>query len=330
MFPVRTTVLAAVVVLGLGLPSIAHAESPEQRYFDERDAAIAKVTAAIEAYTAMPAAPPRETPPAPARGKPAAQEQAKAAAQDRAKAAAFDKAKAAALEKISALDKAERAKLETQMRDIVGPMPIAGFDKDGKLNLEHLIKGDQGFGTLDGLTFTSADNKASVIVTTTGVFRRWLADHKDWWGKNANSLPQQPGRAVQQNAFYTQALVTDAAVIGFTEIHVRKPLGSVFVYVMLGARSQDGIPQQANELFIAVGRGGHVFIAQSRSIATVGPIARCEAMWKDANSTQPDDKTKKIVEARYLKCFSGWARYQPNYSEAVRAAQQIIDAIAAR
>ena len=66
------------------------------------------------------------------------------------------------------------------MRELVGPMPIAGFDKDGQLNLDHLIKGDQGLGALDGMKFFSADKKASVIVTTTGVFRRWLADHKDW------------------------------------------------------------------------------------------------------------------------------------------------------
>jgi len=328
MFPMRTTVFAAVVVLGFGLPSIVSAETPEQRYFDARDAAIAKVTAAMDAYIAMPAEAPREIPAAPAKGKATAQDKAKTAALERSKAAAFDKAKAAALEKVTALDKAERGKLEAEMREIVGPMPIAGFDKDGKLNLDHLIKNDQGFGTLDGLTFTSTDKKASIIVTTTGVFRRWLADHKDWW-KNA-SLPQQPGRAVQQNAFYTQALVTDSAIVGFTELHVRKPLGSVFVYVMLGSRSQDGVPREANELLVAVGRGGHVFIAQSRSIAAVGPIARCDLMWKDATGPQPDEKTRKIVETRYLKCFSGWARYQPNYSEAVRAAQQIIDAIAAR
>ena len=310
----RTTVLTAVVMLGLGLSSPARAESPEQRYFDARDAAIARVTAAMDAYTAMPAAPRIEKP----------------TAQDKAKAAAIDKAKTAALDKVLAMDKAERAKLEEQMRDMIGPMPIVGFEKDGKLNLDGLIKGDEGFGALDGLIFTSMDKKASVIVTTTGVFRRWLTEHKDWWGKNSNDIPQQPGIAVQQNAFYTQALVTDSAIVNLTELHVRKPLGSVYVYAMLGSRTQDAIPQQADEVFIAVGRGGHVFIGRSKSFDAVGPIARCDATWKEATTSQPDDKTRKKLETRFLKCFSGWARYQPHYSDALDTAQQIINAVAAR
>jgi hypothetical protein len=325
----RTTVLMAVAALGLASP--AGAETQEQRYFSARDAAIAKVTAAMDAYTAMPTEPPKEKPAAPEKGKPTAQDRAKAAAQDKAKAAAFDKAKAAALDKVIAMDKAERAKLEGEMREIVGPMPIAGFDKDGKLNLDGLIKGDQGFGALDGLTFTSSDKKASIIVTTTGIFPHWLAEHKDWWGKNSNDIPQQPGIAVQQNAFYTQALVTDSAIVGLTELHVRKPLGSVFVFAMLGGRTQDAIPEQADEIFVAMSRKGHVFVGQSKNIPAVGPIAACESARKAALDYRPStDKKAKDLEAAFLKCFSSRARFQPNYAEALRAAQQMIDSVAAR
>lgn len=338
----RAAVLTAVVALGLGAPFPASAESPEQRYFALRDAAIARVTAAMEAYNAMAAAEPRKDAPAapapapikarattPAQAKAAAREKAKAAALEKARAAAQDKAKAAALDKVTAVEKAERAKLEEAMREMIGPVAIAGLDKDGKLNLDGLIKSDQGFGALDGLVFTSPDRKASVIVTTTGAFRRWLTEHKNWWGENSAALPQQPGIAVQQNAFYTQALVTDAAISGLTEIHVRKPLGSVFVYAMLGARTQDAIPAQANEVFIAVGRGGHVFIGQAR-VDPVGPIPRCDSAWKAAAAPQADDKAQKKLETRFLKCFSGWARYQPGYAGALNAAQQLIYAVAAQ
>ena len=324
----RTTVLMAVVALGLAEPLTAYAETQEQRYFAMRDAAIAKVGAAMDAYLAIPAEPRKEVTAAPATAKLSAQDRAKTAALEKAKAAEVVKAKAAALEKVSTLDKAERAKLETEMRDMVGPMPIAGFDKDGKLNLEHLIKGDQGFGTLDGLLFMSADKKASVIVTTTGVFRRWLADHKDWW-KN-NSLPQQPGIVVQQNAFYTQALQTDSAIVRLAELHVRKPLGTVFVFAMLGGRTQDAIPEQADEIYVAAGLRGHVFVGQSRTIDAVGPIAACEATRKQTLNGQTDDKARKKLEALYVNCFSSRARSQPAYGGAIRAAQQIIDSVAAR
>ena len=77
-------------------------------------------------------------------------------------------------------------------------------------------------------------------------------------------------------------------------------------------------------------RGGHIFIGQSRGFDPVGPIPRCEPTWKDATGPQQDDKTQKKLEARFLKCFSGWARYQPNYAAALGAAQQIIYAVAAQ
>ena len=305
----RATVLMAVVALGLPFP--ASAETLDQRYFSLRDTAVAKVTAAMDVYAAMPLEP-RKDSPTPANTKITAQEKAKTAAQDRAKAAALDKAKAAALDKVTAIDKAERAKLEAELREIVGPMPIAGFDGEGKLNLDHLIKGDQGFSALDGLIFTSTDKNASIIVTTTGIFLRWLAEHKDWWAKTGNNIPQQPGIAVQQNAFYTQALATDSAIVALGELHIRKPLGSVFVFARMGGRTQDAIPQEANEIFIAVNRKGRVFVGQSK-IATVGPVTRCEDARKAALDYRPStDKKAKDLEAAFLKCFSGWARYQPN------------------
>ena len=321
-------ILIAVGMLGLVTSSPVSAETQEQRYFAARDAAVAKVTAAMDAYTAMPAEPHRD-PPTPVNTKATVQEKAKAAALDKAKTAAFDKAKAAALEKIIAMDNAERAKLEEDMREMVGPVAIDGFDKDGKLNLDGLIKGDQGFGALDGLTFMSADKKASIIVTTTSAFRSWLTEHKNWWGKD--DIAQQPGVAVQQNGFYTQALVTDAAIVRLVELHVRKPLGSVFVFAMLGGRTQDATPQQADEVFIAVGRAGHVYVGQSRNIATVGPIAACEGTRKAALDYRPSDDPKaKELDTRFLNCFASRARFQPTYSGALNAAQQMIDSVAAK
>ena len=80
--PVRHSLLAAGAILAFGLPFPANAETQEQRYFAARDAAIAKVGAAMDAYTSMPSEPPQETTPAPAKGK--------LAAQDKARAAAFD------------------------------------------------------------------------------------------------------------------------------------------------------------------------------------------------------------------------------------------------
>src|SRR5258708_5422074 len=59
-----------------------------------------------------------------------------------------------------------RADLEKQLRQIVGPVEIKGFAAPGKSNLDTLFKGDQGFGLLDGLVYSSTDDKTHVVVTT--------------------------------------------------------------------------------------------------------------------------------------------------------------------
>src|SRR5262245_59238068 len=48
--------------------------------------------------------------------------------------------------------------LATRLRPIIGPLQIAGFP-DSKANLESLSEVDMGFGLLDGLVYSSADQK---------------------------------------------------------------------------------------------------------------------------------------------------------------------------
>ena len=295
----RAAVILAVATLGLCSALPARAETPEQLYFATRNAAIAKITAATDAYVAMPAEP-------------------------RA-------AKGEAMDNMTALDTAERTKLEQQLRAIVGPVAIQRFVGSGALNLDALSKGDQGFGTLDGLTFTSADKKASVIVTTASIFQHWLVEHKNWWGKGNRDIPQQPAKAVKENGFYTQALVTDSAIIGFTVLPVRKPAGITIAFAMIGGRTQDAMPTEADEIYFAVARGTRVFIGQSRSIDPVGPIAACEAAHQAITDHPPDqDAKERMLQAKFLSCFAAQAKQQPTYAGALRTAQRIADSVALR
>ena len=89
-------------------------------------------------------------------------------------------------------------------------------DRDGfgpaKLNIDTFSKGDEGFGTLDGLRFdaklgkngeTAGQNgadghyvepKSHIIVTTQTLFERWLHAHKDWWGKKPGMCRSRSAR----------------------------------------------------------------------------------------------------------------------------------------
>ena len=60
----------------------------------------------------------------------------------------------------------------------------------------------------------------SVLVTTEGLLRLWLQEHKNWW-KN-DPLATDPKTALQSSAFYTQAISADAAVTIFAPLPIRE------------------------------------------------------------------------------------------------------------
>jgi hypothetical protein len=115
------------------------------------------------------------------------------------------------------------AELQNQLRRVVGPpkLELPGLPAEGKINNDTLTKGDQGFGMLDGLRYASEDYKTLAVVTTEGLFKIWLREHRKWW--RDNNVPQDPANALRHTSFYTQAMSTDAAVFKYVELPIRKP-----------------------------------------------------------------------------------------------------------
>ena len=178
-------------------------------------------------------------------------------------------------DKVIALDNQELAGLENQMRAIVGPLAIKGLDGKSAIDLDTLSDGDEDFGLLDGMVYGRVDAKTRVIVTTDGLFQHWLQEHTNWAG---NQLPQDPSAAVEFQDFYSQAVLTDAAIVHFADIAIAGPPGAAFAYAMLAARTQSDLPTKADEIFIALSRGGRLFVANTREFKAIGPIAPCEAI----------------------------------------------------
>ena len=298
------TLAAALILAGLSLTPAA-AATAEDAYIAARDAAIAKIKAAEDAEPKNPTG-----------------------GDD---------------DKVLALDKAARAALERQMRGIVGQVAIKAMHDQGALNLDTLIEGDEDFGLLDGMVYGGADAKTRVIVTTDGLFRRWLGQHKDWWGKDSPPLPQEPSAAMKDNDFYTQAVLTDSAIVRYADIVITVPPGTVFAYAMLAARTQDALPANADEVFVALSRDGRVFVANTKEFKAVGPIPACEAIRSDlakqaadaAKSANPaaQDKADALSarsDAEFLKCFAAKAPQQAGFAEAAKAAQALLDRLPAR
>ncbi|HUI16007.1 MAG TPA: hypothetical protein VL048_21315 [Xanthobacteraceae bacterium] len=290
--------LAALITAALAVASSAAATPAEDAYIAARDAAIAKVKAATDAEPANPTG-----------------------GDD---------------EKVIALDNRELADLEKLMRVIVEPVAIKGLDGESAINLDTLFQHDEGFGLLDGMVYGKVDARTRVIVTTDGLFRHWLQEHKDWWDKDSAPLPQEPSAVVRDNDFYTQAVMTDAAIVRFADLPIHQPANTDFAYAMLASRTQDEVPAEADEIFIALEHGGRVFIAYTKDFRPIGPIAACNAIRRDfikkaaetAQKPGPDqdpDALSAEADVQFLRCFAAAAPQQRGFAAAVKAAQTLLD-----
>ena len=258
-------------------------------------------------------------------------------------------ARDAAIEKISKLyddskgdeaskaEEAATADLLAQMRAIMIEPGRQGFGP-AKLNLGSFYKGDEDFGTLDGLRFDSllgengqkagstgkdekyVEPKSHIIVTTERIFERWLRAHKDWWGKNIKNVPQQMAKALSDESFYTQAISNGSAVVKFSPLPIAKPSGATFAYAMLAGRTQSEIPDAADEVIVAAIANGMVYVAEG-SIEPKVKIAACIAQKK---AEPMDEKVRENSEAAYARCFAQRAPKEPSFATATRQAQALL------
>ena len=248
--------------------------------------------------------------------------------------------------------------LQTQMSAILAEPDRKGF-MPARLNLDTLSKGDEGFGLLDGLRFDAelgangekagengadgkyVEPKAHIIVTTQTLFERWLRAHKDWWGRNTRNVSQRIGSALSDESFYTQAISTDSAVINFDTLPIEKPAPATFGYGFLAGRTQDEIPNAADEVFVSAVANGKVYIAYG-SIAPKVQVASClemragyarkaEAADEKFRRREIDRKTydklgdfRQQGEDAFKRCFTRRAPQQPSFAEAARQAQALL------
>ena len=286
-------------------------------------------------------------------------------------------ARDAAIEKISAIydtgnaddaarkaEDAASADLAAQMRAILNEPARDGFGP-AKLNIDTFSKGDEGFGTLDGLRFdarlgkngeTAGPNgadgkyvepKAHIIVTSQTLFERWLRAHKEWWGNNVKNVPQQIGAVLKDESFYTQAVSSGSAVVNFNSMPIAKPAGATFAYGMLAGRTQSDIPDAADTVFVSAIANGKVYVAYG-SIDPKVQIPTCIAIRasfnKKAERAEDDLRFEKIDrkaydrlgnlrqkgEDEYKRCFTRDAPKQASFAEATRQAQRLLSAAMGR
>jgi hypothetical protein len=228
------------------------------------------------------------------------------------------------------------------LRPIIGTVAIKGFPAKVRSNLDSLFKGDFGFGRLDGLLYSSADDKTQITVTTEALFQRWLREHKDWW--LAANVPQDVNAALKSESFYTQALTADAAVFKYVELPVAKPARAKFAFAMLIARAQALGPHRPDELIVATMQGGRVFLVSAQTNPKIIPMPLCQKIWqqserkavaaetarvaserKDDPHADQRDQIEEQGDAAYRECFAQQARRQEFFFLLISQAQALVD-----
>jgi hypothetical protein len=244
-------------------------------------------------------------------------------------------------------EEAATADLTAQMAAILKESAREGFGPP-KLNLGSFYKGDEDFGTLDGLRFDAllgkngekagadgadgkyVEPKAQIVVTTHTLFETWLRAHKDWWGKNIKNVPQQMAKALSDESFYTQAISNGSAVVKFNSLPITQPTGATFAFAMLAGRTQSEIPDAADEVIVAAIANGKVYVAEG-SIAPEVKVTACSALRAGYNkkSEQASDKQENLREQgedAFKRCFAQRAPQQPAFAQAIKQAQALLTA----
>ncbi|MDA9400557.1 hypothetical protein [Bradyrhizobium sp. CCBAU 45389] len=212
------------------------------------------------------------------------------------------------------------------LRGLVGAATIKGLPADGKSNVDTLFKGDSGFGHLDGLGFASEGDKMQAVVTTTGLLKHWLGEHRE------DGMPQEIGAAIKSDRFYYQA-IQDAAFAKYADLPVTKPASASAAVAVLGVRGNGDLKGPPSEIGVVAIQGEKVFFLAATNAVKTAEIPACEKVWKQMMARKtPQDAMAKEDQAMdaYTKCFAKEAPSQSWFAAAVTKAQSQLDLLPLR
>ena len=216
------------------------------------------------------------------------------------------------------------------LRGLVGPVTIKGLPADGKSNADTLFRGDSGFGHLDGLGFASEGDKVQAVVTTTGLLKHWLREHRE------DGMPQEIAAAFKSDRFYYQA-IQDSAFAKYAELPIAKPASASAAVAVLGVRGNGDLNGAPTEIDVVAIQGEKVYFLATSDAVKTAPIPACEKIWKQMMAKPIDRKDPRGDMTRednamtaYTVCFAKEAPSQSWYATAVKKAQSQLELLLVR
>jgi len=155
---------------------------------------------------------------------------------------------------------------------------------------------------------------------------------------------QDVAAALTSEAFYTQAISPDAAVVSYGEIPLGKRANVKISAALLVARTQDTAPRAPDELLASVIQTGKVLVTSEPVRAKINPLPACDAVRRDydgkaqkayeayqASNLQDDKlfeqhtKLREQGDAAYRRCFAERAKAEKFFAALTRQAEAMLD-----
>lgn len=216
------------------------------------------------------------------------------------------------------------------LRGLVGPVTIKGLPAEGRSNVDTLFRDDVGFGHLDGLSFASESHKMHAVVTTTGLLKHWLREHRK------DGMPQEIGAALKSDRFYHDA-IQDAAFAIYAELPITKPAGVSVATAVLGVRGNGDLKGPPDEIDVVAVKDEKVYFLAVNETVKTASIPTCEKVWKQMMAKPVDKNDPRGAMTRedkamkaFTACFAKEAPSQSWYAAAVKKAQTQLELLQLR
>jgi hypothetical protein len=170
-----------------------------------------------------------------------------------------------------------------------------------------------------------------------------LKEHAEWWGPK-QPMPQEISAAIREEAFYTQAVKTDAAFFKFIEIPLARPANATAVYAMLSGRAQDIGLDKPDELIVTEVSNGKIRIVSVPPVGEIVTFSACDKIWQESirKASEPQEQSKRENDsdvdasekirddgyAAYRSCFAEHAKKEKYFPALAKQAQEWVGLLA--
>ncbi len=225
-----------------------------------------------------------------------------------------------------------RSELDRLMRAALGSPAPDGFEA-GEFNLTTLFSGDIDFGKLDGLVFEADGGNTRLVISTPMLLNNWL--QAEWQDPKERVTPEA---AMKSEMFYLRALGSDAAILRYADI----PIETANAFAILGARTQDMPPFEADEVFVTAVTGSRVFVGSARFEPPLA-VAACTKSREAAEAKLAELESREIkpgprnsaalenvikmreqIESEFRECFAARAPREPGFANAINRAKELL------